>query len=250
MRYLEGRVVVVTGGASGIGATTAEMLASAGALGAVLDTATPPSETRLPGWLALETDVRDVCSVKNSFATVASQLGRIDCVVASAGIVPPWSGTQQIDLETWEDVFAVNARGAMLTLSEGARHMSTGGGSMVAISSLNGWRGDPHIPSYVASKHAVVGLVRSMALDLGRYNIRVNTVAPGPVVTGALLKRMGSRAAAGGPPLAKALEEAAAETALRRLATVRDVANAVLFLLSELSAGITGQLLAVDGGLL
>jgi NAD(P)-dependent dehydrogenase (short-subunit alcohol dehydrogenase family) len=91
--------------------------------------------------------------------------------------------------------------------------------------------------------------MRSVALDLGARGVRVNAVAPGPIATDALVQRMRTRAAGGGPALDEALAGAAAQTTLGRIATADDVANAVLFLSSHLSAGVTGHLLPVDGGL-
>ena len=126
----------------------------------------------------------------------------------------------------------------------------SGARAIVAMSSLNGWRGDPNIPAYAASKHAVVGLVRSVARDVGRLGIRVNAVAPGPIATEALLGRMADRSASGGLPIEEALGQAEISTALGRIATADEVADAVLFLASDLSSGITGQLLAVDAGIL
>ena len=102
---------------------------------------------------------------------------------------------------------------------------------------------------YTASKHAVLGLLRTAALDLGRYGIRVNGLAPGPILTDALRARLESRAAAGGLPVDVALAAAADGTALGRMATEEDVARAALFLASDLAAGITGALLPVDGGI-
>jgi NAD(P)-dependent dehydrogenase (short-subunit alcohol dehydrogenase family) len=138
----------------------------------------------------------------------------------------------------------------MLTVREAARRMTDRGGSIVAIASLNGWKGDPRLPSYTASKHAVVGLVRSAAMDLGRDGIRVNAVGPGPIATEALRGRMASRAGTLGPPVEEALRLAGEQTALGRIATATEVADAVLFLASDMAAGITGQLLAVDAGIL
>jgi NAD(P)-dependent dehydrogenase (short-subunit alcohol dehydrogenase family) len=132
------------------------------------------------------------------------------------------------------------------TVKHAARALNDGG-AIVVVGSLNSWRGDPNITSYVASKHAVLGIVRSAALDLGRRGIRVNAVAPGPIATGALLSRMERRHASGGPSVPDALVQAAAATALGRIATVEDVAEAVLFLAGD--GATTGHLLPVDGGL-
>jgi NAD(P)-dependent dehydrogenase (short-subunit alcohol dehydrogenase family) len=116
------------------------------------------------------------------------------------------------------------------------------------MGSINSVRGHGRQCLYTASKHAVLGVVRATALDLGRFNIRVNAVGPGPVATDALLGRMRVRADGGGLSVEAALE-AAADTALGRMVTAREVATAVLFLASDLSAGMTGHLLPVDGGL-
>ncbi len=246
---LSGRTAVVTGGAGGIGAAIVRVFAEAGATGAVIDQ--PGIAPAVPEtWVALNADVSDDRSLEAAFSAVAGSFASLDVVVANAGIVPPWTSTAEIDLDEWEHVFAVNTRGVMLTVRQAVRAMAGRGGAIVAMSSLNGWRGDPHIPAYVASKHAVVGLVRSVAADVGRLGIRVNAVAPGPIATDALLGRMAARAASGGLALDEALDKAGTSTALGRIATADEVADAVLFLASDLSSGITGQLLPVDAGIL
>ena len=246
---LSGCTAVVTGGASGIGAAIVRVFAEAGATGAVIDQ--PGITPAVPeNWVAVNADVGDPRSLETAFSAVAGSFASLDIVVANAGIVPSWTSTAQIDLDEWEQVFAVNTRGVMLTVRQAVRAMAGHGGVIVAMSSLNGWRGDPHIPAYVASKHAVVGLVRSVAADVGRLGIRVNAVAPGPIATDALLGRMAHRAASGGLAVEEALQQASTSTALGRMATADEVADAVLFLASDLSSGITGQLLAVDAGIL
>jgi NAD(P)-dependent dehydrogenase (short-subunit alcohol dehydrogenase family) len=240
-----GRRALVTGGASGIGAATAAALASAGAHGCVVDLAAGGAPA---GWPALAADVRDEAAIEAAVAQAASALGGLDIVVAAAGIVPAWSAIEQLDLHEWDEVLAVNARGVAATLKHAAPHLRAGG-AIVAVASLNAWRGDPNLAAYVASKHAVLGIVRAAALDLGRRGIRVNAVAPGPVATDALLARMARRESSGGLDVATALAGAAAQTALGRIATAQDVASAILFLASDLAAAITGHLLPVDGGL-
>jgi NAD(P)-dependent dehydrogenase (short-subunit alcohol dehydrogenase family) len=244
---LAGRSAVVTGGARGIGAAVAARLAAAGAAGTVIDQSLPAEPSWPAGWRAVAADVRDAGALASAFGPAGDAP---DVVVACAGVVPPWTRTAEIDSVQWEAVFAVNVRGLMLTVREAARRMTGRGGSIVAMASLNGWKGDPRLPAYVASKHAVVGLVRSAAMDLGRDGIRVNAVGPGPIATEALLGRMASRAEALALPVEEALRQAGEQTALGRIATVTEVADTVLFLASDLSAGITGQLLAVDAGIL
>jgi NAD(P)-dependent dehydrogenase (short-subunit alcohol dehydrogenase family) len=245
MSLLEGRAAVVTGGASGLGLAIAGRFAAEGATGLVLDLPDAAAGERPAGWAALPVDVRDETSVAEAFEAV----GGCDVVVAAAGIVPLWAATADVDLATWDEVFRVNARGVMATIKHAAPVLRDGG-AIVAIGSLNSWRGDPNIAAYVGSKHAVLGIVRSAALDLGRRGVRVNALAPGPIATEALLARMRRRELERGIAVSDALAAAAAQAALGRMATVDEVANAALFLASDLSSGITGHLLPVDAGIL
>lgn len=242
---LTGRTAVVTGGANGIGAAIVRWFRGAGATGAIFDLPQNEPADTPEGWTSIDVDVRDEANVAAAFGTV----GTIDIVVAAAGIVPRWQGVAALDLQEWDDVFAVNARGVAATLKHGAPAIPDGG-AIVAVASLNAWRGDGNLTSYTASKHAVLGIVRSAALDLGPRGIRVNAVGPGPIATDALRGRLERREAEGGATVTAALEAAASATALRRIATADNVASAVTFLASDLAGGMTGQLLAVDGGLL
>jgi NAD(P)-dependent dehydrogenase (short-subunit alcohol dehydrogenase family) len=245
MSLLEGRVTVVTGGANGLGLAIAQRFAVEGASGYVLDLPGELGNEPPSGWETVPVDVRDESSVAAAFARV----GRCDVVVAAAGIVPGWAATADLDLATWDEVFRVNARGVMATIKHAAAVMRDGG-AIVAMGSLNSWRGDPNIAAYVGSKHAVLGIVRSAALDLGRRGIRVNALGPGPIATDALLARMRRRETERGIAVEEALAAAAQQTALGRVATVDEVASAALFLASDLSSGITGHLIPVDAGIL
>ena len=243
-----GRRALVTGGASGIGAAITGRLAAEGAAGVVLDLPSALAEDTPSGWTAIGVDVRDEAAVESAFASVAASLGGVDIVIAAAGIVPVWRAVEQLDLDEWDEVFGVNVRGVAATIKHAVPCMRHGG-AIVAIASLNSWRGDPNLTSYVASKHAVLGIVRAAALDLGLRGIRVNAVAPGPIATEALLGRLQRRQRDGGLTVAAALEAAAQQTALGRIATMDDVTSAVLFLASDLAAGVTGHLLPVDCGI-
>jgi NAD(P)-dependent dehydrogenase (short-subunit alcohol dehydrogenase family) len=242
-----GRRALVTGGANGIGAAIIGRFAEAGASGVSVDLTT--SDSLPERWHGLAADVRSEQAVEQACQTAAEQLGGpLDLLVAAAGIVPPWRGVAELDLDEWDNLFAVNVRGVAATLKHAAPLMSDDG-AIVVIASLNAWRGDGHLTSYTATKHAVLGIVRSAAIDLGARGIRVNAIGPGPVATEALRERMARRAQSGGPQLDDALSGAAGLTSLGRIATTADVAGAALFLASELAGGITGQLLPVDGGL-
>lgn len=243
---LEGRIGFVTGAARGLGRAIVERLAAAGAIGAGFDRvpATLPS-----GWQPVQGDVTDEASLAAAIGTLSARHGRLDVVVANAGVVPPWRATAAIDLAEWDAVFAINVRGVVAAIKHAVPAMQARGGAIVAMASINAWRAHPRQCLYTASKHAVLGIVRAAAADLGRHGIRVNAVGPGPIATDALLGRMRERAATGGPALEAALDRYAGETALGRMATADDVANAVLFLASDLSAGITGTITPVECGL-
>ena len=245
---LTGRRVLVTGGGRGIGAATVDTFAAMGAVGVAVDL--PGTTWSLPdGWIGAEADVTDEEQVAAAVARGADHLGGIDGVVAAAGIVPTWQSPTDLDLTDFDRVLAVNVHGVAATLKHVGARLGQGS-SVVVVGSLNSWRGDPNIWSYVASKHAVLGLVRSAAAALGPRGVRVNCVAPGPVATDALLDRMAARAETGIRSTDQALVAAAGQTALGRIATTADVVHALAFLTSDLAAGITGQLLPVDGGLL
>ena len=244
---LTGRVGLVTGGSRGLGAAIARELAGAGAAGAVVDLAEAPAPE---GWSSLVADVRVETEVERAMRDTVERYGRLDVVVANAGVVPPWSDTDELDLDQLDEVFSINVRGVAATLKHGVAALKERGGAIVVMASLNAWRAHPSQPIYTASKHAVLGLLRTAALDAGRYGVRVNGLGPGPVLTGALRERLERRAADGGLPVEQALADAAAGTALGRMATEDDVARAALFLASDLSSGITGALLPVDGGIL
>lgn len=163
---LSGKTAVVTGGANGMGAGIVRLFKAHGVeRGVVLDLPealgrkTPPG-----GWTELPVNLRHDASVTSAFEQTREELGSIDVLVAAAGIVPLWTGISGLDPAEWDDVFAVNARGVMRSIQEALPAMDAGG-SIVVIASQNAWRGNQNLASYTASKHAVLGLVRSVALD-------------------------------------------------------------------------------------
>ena len=243
---LDGKRAVVTGGANGIGAAIVGALSRAGvAEGVVLDLPAAVEVSSAPdGWVEVAVDLRDDQSIREAFAQVRATLGGIDVLVAAAGIVPAWTGISALDPDEWDDVFRVNARGVMRTIQEARPGMSEGG-AIVVIASQNAWRGSEHLASYTASKHAALGLVRSLALELGPHGIRVNAIGPGSVATDAYTGRLRRREASGGATVEQELASDARQTTLQRLTTVDDVARATLFLASELASGVAGHVLPV-----
>jgi len=249
-RLLDAKVAFVTGAARGLGHAIVSVLAAAGAVGTMFDILPQSEAGSIPdGWKFHQGNVTDEDDVGAAIAGLQERCGRLDIAVANAGVVPPWRTTQELDIAEWRRKFAVNVEGAAITLKLASREMIPSGGSIIALGSLNSWQGHPQQAAYVASKHAVLGLVRSAALDLGRYNIRVNALGPGPIATDALVGRVKDRHAQGGATVDEALQAMAGATALGRTASETDVARACLFLASDLASGITGQLVPVDAGL-
>ena len=128
--------------------------------------------------------------------------------------------------------------------------MKSSGGSIIIMGSINSLLGLSGQTLYTASKHALLGIVKCAAIDLGKYNIRVNAIGPGPIATEALLKRLKSREDNGGMSASSALEGFANNTALGKMPTEEDVANTVIYLSSNLSSSITGQIMPVCSGLI
>ena len=245
---LSGRRAVVTGGSRGLGRAIADRLAEAGAEIVVIDL--PSALDALPpDWRGEGMDLADP-DAQGRLSALARDLGRVDVVVANAGLVPPWRGMAELDAAEWHRVMTVNVWGVAATIGAFADALAASGrGSAIAMASINGYRAHPRQVLYTASKHAVIGIVRAAALDLGPRGIRVNALAPGAIATEALMGRVETRHRAGGPEPAAALAALAEETALRRLATPEDVANVAHFLASDASAGMTGSVFPIEAGL-
>lgn len=247
---LSGRTALVTGGARGLGRAIADMLAGAGASVVVVDLADSLDAGALPdGWQRLALDLTKAEAEATLTAFIADLPG-LDILIANAGMVPPWRRIAALDLDEWDRVFALNVRGVALSLKAAAPRLAQSPyGAAVLMASINGYRAHPDQALYTATKHAVLGLMRAAALDMGRDGTRVNALAPGPILTDALRARIETRAGAGGTPADAAIAALNAETALGRIATETDVARAACFLASDLASGITGVCLPVEAGL-
>lgn len=245
---LKGRVAVVTGATRGLGRAIANRLETAGATIVAVDL--PETFVDMPAsWQIAPIDLADD-AVSAALSDLAAQLGTVDIVVANAGVVPAWRGVAALDLAEWDRVMRINVWGVAATIGAFSAALERSGhGSVIAMASINGYRAHPKQVLYSASKHAVIGVVRAAALDLGSRRIRVNALAPGPIITEALLSRIEARHAAGGLTPTVALQDLANDTALGRLATPEDVAHVAHFLASDASAGMTGAVLPVEAGL-
>lgn len=250
---LEGRVGIVTGGGRGIGAAVARRFAEHGAAvvladidaGAALSTAASIAETTGSLVEPMELDVCDEHSVEAAFDSMLSRHGRLDCAVANAGVLHI-ERVVDLDIADWRRVIDVNLTGAFLTVRAAARRMSRG--SIVVTSSLFGLRGGAGNGAYSASKFGVVGLAQSLAAETAPATVRVNCVCPGQIATPMLDDVVTGLARTGGGNLTSSADEFASQIPLGRLGAPEDVADACLFLASDLSSYVTGQSLVVDGG--
>lgn len=245
---LAGRHAVITGASFGLGRAIAERLDAAGAQITAIDL--PSALHALPGsWRSAGVDL-STAAAQDELCKLADAVSPVDILVANAGVVPPWRGVDVLDADEWQRVMAINVWGVAATLGAFTASLEASGrGSAILMASINGYRAHPKQVLYSASKHAVIGIMRAAALDLGKRSIRVNALAPGPIATDALVSRIDARHGAGGPAREKALAALAEESALGRIATAEEVANAAHFLASDASSGMTGVVVPVEAGL-
>jgi len=235
-----GRVAVVTGGQSGIGKAIAARLASAGARVSVLDLTGGAPHDSVPSY---QVDVGDERAVDAAFDAVASREGRIDYLICCAAIFPA-SPFLELSAADWERTVRVNLTGSFLCCRAAGPHMiRQKKGVILNISSIAGEYGSTAMPHYAAANAGVLNFTRTLALAWAQHGIRVNALAPGPIVTEAYENVL--RAGGGGE---EAFQRVANAVAMRRWGKPEEVAFPALFLVSEAASYITGATLLVDGG--
>ena len=255
---LEGRKAIVTGAAKGMGAAITTTLAREGADVVLAARDTAPLDEVAEEVRALGRDAFvvgcDVTSEAEVRAMVARALevfgGRIDILVNVAGVTGPIeTPVQDIDVADFDHVVAANERGTFLPIKYVVPTMiRQNGGKIVNIGGTSGLRGYAMRTAYSASKWAVRGITRTVALELGPHNINVNAVCPGIVDGPRMQKLCEEKARLRGWSVDEVYDEYVQDMALKRVTTAEDVANAVLFMASDESRQITGQHIAVDGG--
>ena len=230
MLELKGRIAVVTGGASGIGAACADLLQQEGVKVARWDLAAADN--------VVHCDTSDAASVKAAMAATVKQFGQPSLLVAAAGVA---DGTTILDMttEAWDRVLGINLRGVMLSVQAVAREIvaAQGDGAMVLVASVNGVVADPGLSAYSASKAGVIHFSRVAARELGPLGIRVNAIGPGPTATPMLKGAMDSEGY---------LDEVKRRTPLGEIGTPKRIAETAVGLLKM--DWVTGQALMSDGG--
>lgn len=246
MNPLQGKSALVTGASRGIGAAIASMLAARGAAVAVNYAGSAQAAAELVADIeqsggravALQADVSDREAAAGLIDRTVAEFGSLDILVNNAGIARDGLVVRMSD-EDWNDVMATNLTGAFVMTRAAAKHMMRArSGSIINISSVVGLVGNAGQANYAAAKAGLIGLTKSVARELAPRNVRVNAIAPGFIETAmtAVLPE-------------SVREEALAKIAMKRFGTPEDVAAAVAFLASDEARYITGQVLAVDGGM-
>lgn len=272
-RRVEGKVAFVTGAARGQGRSHAVRLAEEGADIIAVDICrhveNTPEPAPTPADLAettdmvkaldrrvvtAEVDVRDFDALKAAVDSGVEQLGRLDIVVANAGIGTPGAMLDEMDEPRWQQTLDVNLSGVWKSVKAAVPHIKAGGrgGSVILTSSVGGLKAYPHVGHYVTAKHGVVGLMRSFAVELGQFSIRVNSVHPTHVGTDMLLNESTYRSFRPdlenpGPDDIKPICQMFHMMPIPWVEAV-DISNAVLFLASDDARYVTGVTLPIDAG--
>lgn len=250
-KRFEDKVVLITGGTGGIGEVTAKLFLEEGAKVAIVgtnDEKLEKAKSELGDVLTIRADVSKEEDVKNYVEKTVEKFGKIDIFFNNAGIEGKVKPLEDQTVEDFKNVLDVNVIGVFLGLKYVVPVMrKNGGGSIINTSSVAGLMGSPGVMPYIASKHAVIGITKTAALEVAKDNIRVNSVHPSPVET----RMMRSLEAGFNPEDANAAkEQQAAMIPLGRYAEPEEIAKLVLFLGSDDSEFITGSQYVIDGGLL
>ncbi len=247
----QGQRVLVTAAANGIGRVIAETLAANGARVHICDvneSALATCRAELPAFGVSNANVADEAQVDRLFAEALAHLGGIDILVNNAGIAGPTASVEDVTLEAWNQTLAVNITGQFLCTRRATPHLkAAGGGLIVNLSSAAGLFGFPNRTPYAASKWAVIGFTKSLAMELGAANIRVNAICPG-IVEGERQDRViAAKAQAEGRTVQAVREQITRQNSMRTFVQAQDIANMVLFLASPAGHKISGQALSIDG---
>ncbi|MCB2117106.1 MAG: SDR family oxidoreductase [Rhodobacteraceae bacterium] len=242
------RRVLITAGASGIGVAMAKAFVETGAEVWVTDI-DAQRLTELPtGVRGSVADTSDEAAMADMFNRIKAQWGGLDVLCANAGIKGPTAALEEMPLEGWRECLAVNLDGAFLAAKHAAPIMKAQrSGVMLFTSSTAGLYGFPYRAPYAAAKWAVIGLMKTVAMELGPHGIRANAIAPGSVNGPRIDRVFEAEAAAKGMTYEAVRDGYAAGTALGRLSDPEDIASMAVFLASDAARMVSGQVITVDG---
>jgi NAD(P)-dependent dehydrogenase (short-subunit alcohol dehydrogenase family) len=252
LNRLHNKIITITGAANGIGLASARLFVEQGAHVVLVDLseqALIDAVAALPEGRAsyVVADVRDEQQIKHYIDTTVARHGRIDGLFSNAGIAGKIAPIFDYPTEAFDDVIATNVRGVWLSLKHVLPIMlNQGSGSVVLSSSIVGLMGFPGASGYVTSKHAVIGMMRSTALEVAKSGVRINTLNPGPIET-QMMRHIEEGAAPGAGSAAKPSFEAIIPAG--HYGEPEDVARLALFLMSDESRFCTGGVYSVDGGM-
>ena len=249
MKGIRGKIALVTGGGSGIGQATALTLAREGARVIVADVLVEGGEETVRRIkkadgeaIFVKTDVSKAAEVEILIKKIIETYDRLDCAVNNAGIEGEQAPTSEYAEENWDRLINVNLKGVWLCMKyEIPQMLKQGGGAIVNMASVAGLVGFQNLPAYVASKHGIIGLTKTAALEYAKNGIRINAVCPGVIRT-AMVDRI-----LGGDPEAEA--SFVALEPIGRLGAPEEIAEAVVWLCSDAASFVTGHPMVVDGGL-
>lgn len=254
MPRLENKVVVVTGGSHGIGAATCEALAQEGAKVAITDVADEEGQ-KLAGRLQADSrdkerahfwrlDVTDEDAVAQVLGEISETFGQIDVLVNNAGVAGANKPTDEVTLDEWERVIAINVRGVFLCTKHAIPHLRRSCGSIINLSSIYGIISAPDLPPYHASKGAVRSMTKTDALLYAKEGIRVNSVHPGFIWT-PLVEELAQNAEEGPEAFRRELDS---RHPIGHVGEPADIAHGIVYLASDEAKFVTGSELVIDGG--
>ncbi len=242
----DGRVVIITGGAGGIGAATARLMTARGARVAIADIDEAGAQAlaeELPDALAVTLDLEHQSSIKPMIAAVVAHYGQLDVLINNAALLGPEiaqrdGNVEDMDTDLWDRTYRINVRGTMIACREALPHLRATRGNIVNTVSNLALQGHLIQAAYSSSKAAIIQMTRAIAASHGKLGVRCNAVAPGMTSTPALLEAFP-------PPLRQLVED---ETLRDQLGEPEDIAESIAFLASPAARNITGHVLVSDGG--
>ncbi|MGV9007599.1 MAG: SDR family NAD(P)-dependent oxidoreductase [Brevundimonas sp.] len=249
MRDLAGKTVLITGASGTVGTACADVLLGKGARVVLTDRVAPPSSLAgHPDVCWQPADVTDRAAVEAAHQAALDRFGSIDAAILAAGIEGPVALIEEISEADFDRVLAVNVKGCLFWMQACLRDMKPrGSGSIVALSSISGVVGSASLGAYTMSKHAVIGLVRAAALEVGPHGVRVNALCPGPIDSD-MMRRLDKALSDRDPQRARGQGDAAKALPLQRYVSALEVARMAAFLCSDDSGSCHGGTYMVDGG--